>query len=102
MRQPITAGGSGTLVISRARGRMVFTASGLPNCRAARVYELWPMGRDGIRPAGLLDRRPDGVTTPMLASAAKGDAHIGLTIEPAGGSEQPTTQPVLFAELPTA
>lgn len=102
VRQPITAGGSGTVVISRARGRMVFTSSGLPELPRSRVYELWTMGRDGIRPAGLLNRRPDGVTTPMLASAAKGDEHIGLTIEPAGGSEQPTTQPVLYAELPTA
>ncbi|MFD1539651.1 anti-sigma factor [Nonomuraea guangzhouensis] len=102
VRQPITAGGSGTVVVSRARGRMVFTSSGLPELPRSRVYELWLMGRDGIRPAGLLNQRPDGVTTPMLATAARGDEHIGLTVEPAGGSEQPTTQPVLFAELPTA
>ncbi|MBT2232669.1 anti-sigma factor [Nonomuraea sp. NEAU-A123] len=102
VRQPITAGGSGTVVVSRARGRMVFTSSGLPELPRSRVYELWLMGRDGIRPAGLLNQRPDGVTTPILATAAKGDEHIGLTVEPAGGSEQPTTQPVLFAELPTA
>ncbi|MEU7858037.1 anti-sigma factor [Nonomuraea sp. NPDC049141] len=102
VRQSITAGGSGTVVVSRARGRMVFTSSGLPELPKSRVYELWLMGRDGIRPAGLLNQRPDGVTTPMLATAAKGDEHIGLTVEPAGGSKQPTTQPVLFAELPTA
>ncbi|MEU4234572.1 anti-sigma factor [Nonomuraea sp. NPDC026600] len=101
VRQPITAGGSGTVVVSRVRGRMVFTSSGLPELPRSRVYELWLMGRDGIRPAGLLNQRPDGVTTPMLATAAKGDEHVGLTVEPAGGSEQPTTQPVLFAELPT-
>ncbi|MCA2225087.1 anti-sigma factor [Nonomuraea aurantiaca] len=102
VRLPVTAGGSGTVVVSRARGRMVFTSSGLPELPRSRVYELWLMGPDGIRSAGLLDRRPDGVTTPMLAGAAKGDQRIGLTIEPAGGSEQPTTQPVLFAELPLA
>ncbi|HUR08882.1 MAG TPA: anti-sigma factor [Nonomuraea sp.] len=102
VRQPITAGGSGTVVVSRVGGRMVFTSSGLPELPRSRVYELWLMGRDGIRPAGLLNRRPDGVTTPVLATAAKGDEHIGLTIEPAGGSEQPTTQPVLYARLPTA
>ncbi|WP_433509510.1 anti-sigma factor [Nonomuraea sp. CA-143628] len=101
VRLPVTAGGSGTVVVSRARGRMVFTSSGLPELPRSRVYELWLMGPDGIRSAGLLDRRPDGVTTPMLAGAAKGDERIGLTIEPAGGSKQPTTQPVLFAELPT-
>ncbi|MEV1246723.1 anti-sigma factor [Nonomuraea sp. NPDC049750] len=102
VRMPVTAGGSGTVVVSRARGRMVFTSSGLPELPRSRVYELWLMGPDGIRSAGLLDRRPDGVTTPMLAGAAKGDERIGLTVEPAGGSKQPTTQPVLFAELPTA
>ncbi|MFG1966450.1 anti-sigma factor domain-containing protein [Nonomuraea sp. NPDC049028] len=102
VRLPVTAGGSGTVVVSRARGRMVFTSSGLPELPRSRVYELWLMGPDGIRSAGLLDRRPDGVTTPMPAAAAKGDERIGLTVEPAGGSKQPTTQPVLLAELPTA
>ncbi|MEU7835481.1 MULTISPECIES: anti-sigma factor [unclassified Nonomuraea] len=102
VRLPVTAGGSGTVVVSRARGRMVFTSSGLPELPRSRVYELWLMGPDGIRSAGLLDRRPDGVTTPMLTGAAKGDERIGLTVEPAGGSKQPTTQPVLLAELPTA
>ncbi|MEU7742406.1 anti-sigma factor [Nonomuraea sp. NPDC049158] len=102
VRLPVTAGGSGTVVVSRARGRMVFTSSGLPELPQSRVYELWLMGPDGIRSAGLLDRRPDGVTTPMLTGAAKGDERIGLTVEPAGGSKQPTTQPVLLAELPSA
>jgi hypothetical protein len=100
VRQPVTAGGSGTVVLSRVQGRMLFTASGLPELPRSRVYELWLMGRDGIRAAGLLVQRPDGMTTPMLTSAARGDEHIGLTIEPAGGSSRPTTPPVMFAELP--
>ncbi|WP_336205131.1 anti-sigma factor [Nonomuraea sp. LPB2021202275-12-8] len=102
VRQPVTAGGTGVFVLSRDQGRMVFTASGLPELPEAGVYELWLMGPGGMRPAGLLDRREDGLTAPLLATTLADDGHVGLTVEPAGGSRRPTTQPILFAELPAA
>jgi anti-sigma-K factor RskA len=102
VRRPVTAGGTGTVVYSRSRGQLVFTSSGLPELPGGRVYELWLMGPDGPRPAGLLTRDRDGMTAPLFARALGGDQHIGLTVEPAGGSERPTTTPILFAELPRA
>ncbi|WP_157549889.1 M64 family metallopeptidase [Nonomuraea candida] len=57
VRRPITSGGTGTVVISRSRGRLVFASSGLPELPESRGYALWLMGPDGPRPAGLLDRR---------------------------------------------
>ncbi|NUR90910.1 MAG: anti-sigma factor, partial [Nonomuraea sp.] len=95
--QPITGGGTGSLVVSRGRGRLVFTASGLPSPPSSRSYELWLMGPAGVRPAGLLR---SGV--PTLASPESGDDRVGLTVEPAGGSQQPTTQPIMLADLPAA
>ena len=42
----------------------------------------------------------DERTPPVLATGvAKGDA-LGLTVEPAGGSAQPTTKPILALPLP--
>ncbi|WP_420819201.1 anti-sigma factor [Nonomuraea lactucae] len=102
VRLRVTSGGSGTVTISRARGGMVFTTTGLPRLPDARVYELWLMGPDGARPAGLLDRRAGGPSGPVLLRPLDGDQRVGLTVEPAGGSRKPTTRPVLLADLPPA
>ncbi|GGO71477.1 anti-sigma factor [Nonomuraea cavernae] len=99
VRQRVASGGTGVAVLSRGQGRMVFTSSGLPELPPSKVYVLWLMGPDGMRPVGPLDRRRDGLTTPLLARLHD-DGHVGLTVEPAGGSERPTTRPILFAELP--
>ncbi|AQZ64510.1 unnamed protein product [[Actinomadura] parvosata subsp. kistnae] len=102
MRRPVTTGGTGTVVISRDMGRMVFTSSGLPELPDSQGYELWLMGPGGPRPAGLLDRRQDGVSHPMLLAPLDRDGRVALTVEPAGGSERPTTTPIMLAELPKA
>jgi hypothetical protein len=100
VRLPITSGGTGTLVVSRARGLMVFTSSGLPDLPATRGYELWLMGPDGTRPAGMLDRADGGLTAPMVAAPQREDERVALTVEPATGSDRPTTQPILLTEIP--
>ncbi|SEH02243.1 Anti-sigma-K factor rskA [Nonomuraea solani] len=102
VRQPVTSGGTGTIVISRAQRRMVFTSSGLPDLPDTEAYELWLMDEDGPRPAGLLDQRPDGLTTPMVMEPLDRDGHVAITVEPKNGSDTPTTQPIMLAELPKA
>ncbi|MFI7699847.1 anti-sigma factor domain-containing protein [Nonomuraea sp. NPDC049480] len=100
VRQPITSGGIGTVVISRAEGRMVFTSSGLAELPDHKGYELWLMGPDGPRPAGMLGGAEGGVTSPMLLTPSTKDDKVALTVEPASGSEKPTTQPIMLARLP--
>ncbi|MEU6781749.1 anti-sigma factor [Nonomuraea angiospora] len=102
VRRPATSGGTATIVISRARGRMVFASSGLAELPRSKAYELWLMGPDGPRPAGMLDRAGGGLTTPLLITPERGDDRVAVTVEPAAGSGRPTTQPILLAELPDA
>ncbi|MFG1611248.1 anti-sigma factor domain-containing protein [Nonomuraea wenchangensis] len=101
LRRPVASGGTATLVVSRSAGRLLFTSSGLPALPESRGYELWLMGRDGPRPAGLLGRAEDGVTAPVVVEPLRGDERVALTIEPARGSPRPTTDPILLADLPT-
>jgi anti-sigma-K factor RskA len=102
MRRQVTTGGTGTVVISRERGRMVFTSSGLAELPRAKAYELWLMGPEGPRPAGLLEPGPGGASAPVVLTPLRGDDRVALTVEPAEGSRQPTTDPVMLADLPEA
>ncbi|MEU8383213.1 anti-sigma factor, partial [Streptosporangium sp. NPDC048865] len=100
VRRPVSSGGTGVIVVAPSQGRLLFTASGLPPLPGSRVYELWMMGGDGVRPAGLLERAADGSVVPVLATPLRGDERVGLTVEPAGGSDRPTTAPIMIADLP--
>ncbi|MEV8634493.1 anti-sigma factor [Streptosporangium sp. NPDC051023] len=102
VKYPVSSGGTCIMVMSPSQGRMVVTARGLPPLPDSRVYEVWLMSADGARPAGLLERAEDGVTTPLLTSPRSDDLRLGLTVEPAGGSDQPTTTPIMVADLPAA
>jgi hypothetical protein len=95
----VTQGGSATVVMSHRARELVFTAAGLPALPHSRSYELWLMGPDGRRSAGLLPAAHNGMTGPMVvAGLAPGDK-VGLTVEPAGGSGRPTSPPILMLGL---
>ncbi|MEU2657276.1 anti-sigma factor [Streptomyces sp. NPDC007325] len=85
-----------TVISSDQQNEAVFTAAGLPAPGAGKTYQLW-LDHDGtMRPAGLIDR--DGT---VILTGDPGDAGaVGLTLEPAGGSPQPTTTPLLLMTLP--
>jgi len=95
-----TKGGVATVVLAAARHQLVVVTNGLPALPAGRVYQLWLIGKTKIVSAGLLPAATSGRTAPVLASGVvKGDT-LGLTVEPAPGSAQPTTKPILALPLP--
>ena len=95
-----TKGGVATVVLAAARHQLVVVTNGLPALPAGKVYQLWLIGKTKIVSAGLLPAATSGRTAPVLASGVvKGDT-LGLTVEPAPGSAQPTTTPILALPLP--
>jgi anti-sigma-K factor RskA len=95
-----TKGGVATVVLAAARRQLVVVTNGLPALPAGKVYQLWLIGKTKIVSAGLLPAATSGRTAPVLASGVvKGDT-LGLTVEPAPGSAQPTTKPILALPLP--
>jgi Anti-sigma-K factor rskA len=93
-------GGVAVVVLDAATRKLVVATSGLPALPAGKVYQLWLIGPVKIVSAGLLPTAQAGVTSPVVATGlVKGDK-LGLTVEPAPGSKQPTTTPILALPIP--
>jgi len=90
----VSSGGSATVIWSVSQRRSALLGTGMTKLPSSLTYELWYIGTDGATPAGTFD--VDGSTTQSVVLAGKmsaGDS-IGVTIEPAGGSKKPTTDPI--------
>ena len=95
-----TLGGSATVVVSRQLREIIFTSEGLPALPGNKVYQLWLMAPHHNVSAGLLPAPANGRTPPLLASGLLAGDRVGLTVEPAGGTAQPTTSPIVV--IPTS
>ncbi|MEU6342442.1 anti-sigma factor [Streptomyces sp. NPDC046977] len=92
-----------TAVCSRVLRRAVVTVQGLPRPPEGRVYQVWLVSErpEAYRSIGVLEDGPGGGDTPgpLVASGLDGRSYaFTVTIEPSGGSPQPTADPV--AQLP--
>ena len=95
----VSGGGTATVVFSRASHKMIFTTAGLPPLAASKVYELWVLAPHAARRAGLLPAPSEGRTAPLLAAGlGRGDS-AAVTVEPAGGTSQPTRKPIVAIPL---
>ncbi|WP_328722639.1 anti-sigma factor [Streptomyces sp. NBC_00247] len=95
------AGARGTVVVSASVNRAVFLASGLARPPRGEVYQLWFADGGAMRPAGLMD--PDATDASVLLDGPVDRATgIGITVEPAGGSARPTSEPLALMDFPPA
>ncbi|WP_141208769.1 anti-sigma factor [Streptomyces griseorubiginosus] len=92
-------GATGTVVVSHARDKAVFLVSDMARPPAGAVYEVWFDDGDAMRSAGLMD--PSLSTQSVLMrGAVRGASGMGVTLEPYGGSQQPTTTPIALVSFP--
>jgi anti-sigma factor RsiW len=94
-------GTTATVVVSRSLGKAAFLAAAMPAPGAGRTYELWFDDAGTMRPAGLMD--PDATNQAVVLDGRIGHASgVGVTVEPAGGSDRPTGAPVALVTFPEA
>jgi anti-sigma-K factor RskA len=99
---PATVGGRVTAVLSLAHGEAVVTAANLPRPSGTQVYQLWVITAAGAaRSAGLLTLASSGAGAPLLADGVQPGDKLGVTVEPAGGTRQPTTTPIMLLPVTT-
>jgi len=100
LSHPTTAGGTATVVLDASRHELAVFTSGLPALPSGKVYQLWLIGSTKVTSAGLLPAAQAGRTAAVLASGVVRGDKLGLTVEPAPGTAQPTTTPILALPLP--
>ncbi len=88
-----------TVVRSRDLGQVVISTQNMPALSRSEVYQLWLRIDGAMEPAGLMTA---GSNTLLLEGDATDAEAVGVTVEPAGGSPRPTTQPVAYITLDTA
>jgi anti-sigma-K factor RskA len=88
------SGGAGSVRVQGSSATM--DASGMAPAPAGHTYEVWVIRNGTPRPAGVFERGSGSV--PVSGEVAPGDV-IAVTVEPAGGSPQPTSAPVTSARL---
>jgi anti-sigma-K factor RskA len=81
-----------TVVRSPSLRKAVLVTANMPAPPAGKVYELWLQQGTTLVPAGLV---PAGqANTVLLEGDAASAQAVGITTEPAGGSDTPTLPPV--------
>ncbi|MGW0694458.1 anti-sigma factor [Streptomyces sp. NPDC002738] len=97
----LKGGAKGTVVVSQSENRAVFVTSGMAPPPSGKVYQLWFDDGGTMRSAGLMNRAATSNTV-LLDGPVDGASGIGVTVEPAGGSAQPTSAPLALLTFPTA
>lgn len=86
-----------TLTVAAESGRATFVADNLPPLSADQVYQLWIIRGDQPVSAGIFEVDENGrVTLPVDAPLVASFDAVGVSIEPAGGSEQPTPDQIIL------
>ena len=88
-----------TVVVSPSQRTSVFLGDGLPAAPSGHTYELWYISAGGAVPAGTFEPDSAGHVTKVLSGTVGGASTIGVTVEPAGGSQQPTTKPMVALQF---
>ena len=89
----------GRVFVSPQKG-VVFIAAHLPALGAHRIFEMWVIPTQGNPiPAGLFRGEEDASAIYVRPGPVTNAAAIAVTVEPEGGSPQPTTTPFIVTKL---
>jgi anti-sigma-K factor RskA len=97
----LPGGARASVVRSVSVGRAVLVTHDMPEAPSGRVYEVWLQTPAGaMEPAGIMTEA--GSTTLVLEGDAAAATAAGITVEPEGGSDAPTTEPIVLFDFEQA
>jgi anti-sigma-K factor RskA len=85
-----------TTLSSLSERRIYVVAHGLPRLPAGKVYQMWTLAKGATKVAPSVTFVPDSAGDALVAVPADPatTAEAAISVEPAGGSQQPTTKPI--------
>jgi anti-sigma-K factor RskA len=91
----------GQLINDSTRNTTILVISGLPQLEPGKVYQFWWIKGEAAIPAETFAVDEQGRAVVEVSSAEPPTSYnaMGVTVEPAGGSEQPTTQPIMLGTI---
>jgi anti-sigma-K factor RskA len=95
-----TEQGARAEVVTLEGDRAVLVVEDMPPIPEGKTYQIWVIEGDVPKPSGLFEPKQDSVAAVVEHPVGGGDV-IAVTVEPEGGSPQPTTEPMLSAEVRT-
>ncbi|MFD3310487.1 anti-sigma factor domain-containing protein [Streptomyces sp. NPDC058694] len=95
----LPGGATGTVTVSDRQDKAVFVVSGMADPPRGKVYQLWFEDDGTMRSAGLMDPGRSDQSV-LMHGALDGASGMGITIEPTGGSQQPTSTPLALMNFP--
>jgi anti-sigma-K factor RskA len=96
----IPTGGTATVVFSREKNAGVLVMNNVAPPTTGTVYQMWLIDDKGPHSAGTMDTRAVTPSTTAVLPDLGDSQTLAFTVEPPGGSAQPTTPP--FAQLSLA
>jgi anti-sigma-K factor RskA len=80
--------------------RLYIVMQNLPTPPRGKIYQAWTLAKGEKRVAPSVTFAPGGSTTVVrLPEAAAGIAAVAVSVEPEGGSAQPTTKPIAVVTI---
>jgi anti-sigma-K factor RskA len=93
----IPTGGTATVMFSRDKNAAVLVMNNVAPPAPGTVYQMWLIGDKGPESAGTMDAKAVAPSTTAVLPDLGDSQVLAFTVEPPGGSAQPTSQP--FAKL---
>ena len=94
---------SGTLLLDKDHNKAFLIVGDLPALANDQIYQIWLVRADGSRDSAGLFRPESGqsYTTKAISSTQMFSSYLGLgvTVEPAGGSDHPTGQRIFKVDF---
>ena len=91
------AGGTATVTFSRAKNAGVLLLNNVPPPAQGSVYQMWLVNDKGPQSAGTMDPADVTPSTTHVLSNLENSSVLAFTVEPGGGSPQPTGK--IFAKF---
>lgn len=93
---PATGGGTMQGFLSDSENSGYVTVSGMPQLEDGQTYQVWLYPKDGSAPSSLGTYDADGFDDPISFRGLDRFAAVSMTVEPFGGSPEPTADDVLL------